>query len=402
MNKGNRDPHFGVIVTQAPYEPIEDRRFETVERKGVGHPDSVADGVAEAASRALSKLYIAEFGRVLHHNLDKTLLVAGRTTTKFGYGKVIRFPRVIIAGRATEKVGSKSLPVGATVAEAARDYLRGVCPGVNVDKVSVEFIGGQTDTSLLGIFSRPRRLANDTSVGVSVAPYSDTENVVLRMEEFIVGTISNREAGLGRDVKVMAIRDRNKIRITVAIAMIATSFANPGQYNATADALERRLVRFAKGLTDRDVELTVNWTRKLGSYYLTATGYSWENGDDGAVGRGNRVNGLITPNRPMSLEGVAGKNPSTHPGKLYNILAYELAQRIATEHSDEVREVTVNLASSIGRPIDQPQTATVELLMRKGIPLARVRHNVAGIVSDGLSHMDSLSERITLGMTRIF
>ncbi len=32
------------------------------------------------------------------------------------------------------------------------------------------------------------------------------------------------------------------------------------------------------------------------------SGLSAETGDDGQVGRGNRVNGLITPNGPMSLE----------------------------------------------------------------------------------------------------
>jgi S-adenosylmethionine synthetase len=59
--------------------------------------------------------------------------------------------------------------------------------------------------------------------------------------------------------------------------------------------------------------------------YLTVTGLSAESGDDGQVGRGNRVNGLIAPYRPMSLEAAAGKNPVTHVGKLYNIIAMRIA-----------------------------------------------------------------------------
>jgi S-adenosylmethionine synthetase len=42
---------------------------------------------------------------------------------------------------------------------------------------------------------------------------------------------------------------------------------------------------------------------------LTVTGTSAENGDDGQVGRGNRINGLITPYHPMSLEATSGKKP---------------------------------------------------------------------------------------------
>ncbi len=48
---------------------------------------------------------------------------------------------------------------------------------------------------------------------------------------------------------------------------------------------------------------------KKKSVFLTVTGTSAEMGDDGSVGRGNRCNGLITPNRPMSMEATSGKNP---------------------------------------------------------------------------------------------
>jgi hypothetical protein len=56
-------------------------------------------------------------------------------------------------------------------------------------------------------------------------------------------------------------------------------------------------------------EVAVNAADDLttGNIYLTVTGTSAEAGDDGQVGRGNRVNGLITPCRPMSLEAAAGK-----------------------------------------------------------------------------------------------
>jgi len=65
--------------------------------------------------------------------------------------------------------------------------------------------------------------------------------------------------------------------------------------------------------------------------YLTATGTSAEQGDDGQVGRGNRVNGLITPYRPMTLEAAAGKNPVSHVGKTYNIAARQICDKIVDD-----------------------------------------------------------------------
>jgi S-adenosylmethionine synthetase len=90
------------------------------------------------------------------------------------------------------------------------------------------------------------------------------------------------------------------------------------------------------------------------SVYLTVTGLSAEAGDDGQVGRGNRVNGLITPYRPMSLEAAAGKNPITHVGKLYGVMADRIAQAVV-EQVPGVEEVYCYLLSCIGRPIAQPR-----------------------------------------------
>ncbi len=61
---------------------------------------------------------------------------------------------------------------------------------------------------------------------------------------------------------------------------------------------------------------------------------SVEMGDDGATGRGNRGNCLITPMRPMSIEAIAGKNPVNHVGKIYNVIA----QQVAEETGDLVEE----------------------------------------------------------------
>lgn len=53
------------------------KTFEVIERKGVGHPDTLADGIAEAISIEYSNYCIDNFGVVLHHMMDKILLMEG-------------------------------------------------------------------------------------------------------------------------------------------------------------------------------------------------------------------------------------------------------------------------------------------------------------------------------------
>ena len=56
-------------------QPMGERRVETVERKGLGHPDSICDAVMESVSVALAKVYLERAGTLLHYNVDKGLLV---------------------------------------------------------------------------------------------------------------------------------------------------------------------------------------------------------------------------------------------------------------------------------------------------------------------------------------
>ena len=60
-----------------------EKNVEFVERKGIGHPDTICDSICESASRELSLYYLSKFGNVLHHNLDKGLLIAGKSKTMF-------------------------------------------------------------------------------------------------------------------------------------------------------------------------------------------------------------------------------------------------------------------------------------------------------------------------------
>jgi len=65
-----------IIVEDLKQTPLEKQRIEIVERKGLGHPDYICDAVMDSISISLSKEYLEKAGTILHHNVDKSLLVA--------------------------------------------------------------------------------------------------------------------------------------------------------------------------------------------------------------------------------------------------------------------------------------------------------------------------------------
>ncbi|TMA06185.1 MAG: methionine adenosyltransferase, partial [Methanobacteriota archaeon] len=170
------------------------------------------------------------------------------------------------------------------------------------------------------------------------------------------------------------------------------------------EELRERLLDSAVKYTDRSVKVDINTGDNLDSeiYYLTVTGLSWENGDDGSVGRGNRVSGLITPYRPMSMEAAAGKNPVTHVGKLYNLLSFDIADRLVKEQAGKVREVWVRIVSQIGKPIDQPQAATAQIIPEKGSNLKALEKDAAALIDEELENIYKLTDRIVAGKVRTF
>ncbi len=398
-----------VVVSKLPL-PLQDQiDTEIVERKGTGHPDYISDAISEEASRKLSLYYIKEFGHVLHHNLDKTLLVGGQANPKFGGGEVLHPIYIVISGRAITEVnteeGKVPVPVGTIVIEAAKEWLRSNLPHLDVEKdVIVDYKIGKGSTDLVGVFELGKTipLANDTSVGVGYAPFSTLEKVVYNVERKLNSPeVKSKIKALGEDIKVMGLRRGNQIKLTVAAAIVSSEVKDPGEYLAVKEEVKEVVEGVARELApNHDVEVFVNTADEPenGIYYITVTGTSSEQGDDGMTGRGNRVNGLITPMRPMSMEAAAGKNPVSHVGKLYNVMANRIAQKVV-EEVPETREVHVELLSQIGRPITEPLVATVRV---KGELNPTLEKRVKEIVEQMLDTIPQLSKEIIEGKVSLF
>ena len=394
-----------IFVEELVHTPIEEQGTEIVERKGIGHPDSVADGLAETVSRALSRMYLERFGRILHHNTDQVEVVGGQSAPKFGGGMFLEPAYILLVGRATTVVNGERLPYRTTAMEAARDYLRRTCTNLNVDAdVTLDCKIGQGSVDLRGLYDTQKHLANDTSFGVGFAPFSETETLVLKTEELINGSLKKDLKEVGQDIKVMGVRQGDSIRLTIAAALVDRYVPDKGHYASVIEELRERVIDHAARHTKRRVTVDVNTgdDPAAGIFYLTVTGLSWENGDDGSVGRGNRVSGLITPYRPMSMEAAAGKNPVTHVGKLYNILSFDIADRIVAENEGKVKEVWVRIVSQIGKPIDEPQAAAAQIIPEKGTKIASIRKEAEAIVDEELAKIYKLTDRLVAGKARVF
>lgn len=99
---------------------------------------------------------------------------------------------------------------------------------------------------------------------------------------------------------------------------------------------------------------------------MTVIGTSAESGDGGEVGRGNSVNGIISLNRPTSNEAAAGKNTTCHVGNIYTHLTHRIAAEIV-DSIPPVQEACVWLCSQIGRPVDEPWSASVSVTLEAGV-----------------------------------
>ncbi|WP_227354255.1 methionine adenosyltransferase [Haladaptatus salinisoli] len=386
---------------------VEDQDIEIVERKGIGHPDSICDGIAESVSSALSQAYLDRVGKVLHYNTDETQLVAGSANPRFGGGELVEPIYILLVGRATKSYEGTKIPTDTIALEAAREYLNEHIPELDVGTdVILDVKLGEGSGDLQGVFSEDGArvpMANDTSFGVGHAPLSETERIVLNAERRLNGEFAADHPALGPDVKIMGKRERDTIDVTVAAAMVDRYVEDREEYDAMVENVRGYVRAVAEEYTDRDVNVYVNTADgdSDDEIYLTTTGTSAEMGDDGSVGRGNRANGLITPNRSMSMEATSGKNPVNHIGKIYNLLSTSIAETVVAE-VDGIRDMRVRLLSQIGRPIDEPHVADAQVVVEDGVSLADIEDDIVALVDEELANVATITERAIRGDVTTF
>jgi S-adenosylmethionine synthetase len=375
-----------IIIAEATGRYIEDLPVEIVERKGVGHPDSLCDGIAERVSLEYCHWCEENFGVLLHHNFDKVQLVAGDVDVKFGGGHIIRPIKIQIAGRGTPSYNGQRVPMDTLAIEAARAHIKETMRYLDpVEHVNITCYAGRGASELVSAVEHVE--ANDTSFGVSHWPRSLLENNVYETANYINFTLID-QFPIGEDIKVMGCRRDGEVTLTVAIPFIATHINDANEYLESKGAVQAAIQEFSQKLDHRPVKVDVNTADKVkrGDFYLTLTGTSAECGDDGGVGRGNRVNGMIAPFRSASFEAPCGKNPISHVGKVYNVLAF-LAARDIVEKVPNAKEAVVYILSQIGQPLDQPLVASALVRSAGGQLTAATQNDVRDVLDERLANV---------------
>ncbi len=400
-----------ILVNGSKRMPLEKQMVEIVERKGVGHPDSMCDAIMDQVSVGLSRAYLDEFGAIMHHNADKSLLVAGEVECRFG-GGVVNEPMLLIFGdRATFEVAGVSVPVGDIAVQTAKEWLREnlrfVDPDVHM-RYQVELKPGSQ--GLTDIFKRKQCMfgANDTSAAVGYAPLSRTERMVLETERYVNSKEFKRRFPVaGEDVKVMGYRMGDSLDLTVAMAFVDRFVSGEKDYMSKKAAIRDDVQGFVdkKGAFEK-VVVNLNTLdvegRGVDGVYLSVLGTSADGADSGQVGRGNKANGVISLNRPIGTEAAAGKNPVSHVGKIYNTLSHRIAQRVCDE-VPEVAEVCVWLLSQIGKPIDQPAIAAAQVVMDNGGALEKsVEKRIRDVIDAELANIEDFCQELIKGKITIW
>jgi len=382
--------------------PITERNVEVVERKGLGHPDYICDSIMNQVSVNLCREYLDRFGVIMHHNIDKGMLVAGEVKTKFEGGVILKPMRIIFGDRATFEVEGETVDVNSIAIDAAKQWINENLRFVNTDSIHYQVELARGSAELTDIFKRKDSIlgANDTSAAVGYAPMTPTETLVLDTERYLNSKdFKNRFPESGEDIKVMGLREMNNIILTIADPLIDRFIGSESEYFRKKDELQEEIRSFVIEKSEFKPSIFLNTLdrkgRGMGGIYLTVTGTSAEDADSGQVGRGNRVNGIIPLNRPVSSEAAAGKNPVSHVGKIYNVLSHRIANEIYVNVPD-IKEVYVWLLSQIGEPIDQPKIAAAQVIMARG-SLESVEKEVNEVIDRELSNIQEFCMELAYG-----
>lgn len=395
-----------LIVEELKQTPITEQKIEIIERKGIGHPDTICDLIMNQISINLSQEYIKKVGVILHHNIDKGLLAAGEAEFKFGGGTIKKPMLLIIGDRATYTINKEEIPVNEIAVDTAKKWikenLRFVDPENNM-KYQVEL--KQVGEELADIFKRGEEVlgAGDTSAAVGYAPLTPTEKTVLNTEKFLNSKDFKKEfPETGEDIKVMGFRTNSNLDLTIAIPFVDHFIDSEATYFKRKEEVIQAIKNFltSNNKDFKNFNIDVNTLdqvgRGTGGVYLSVIGTSAEATDSGQVGRGNRPNGVISLNRFASEEAAAGKNPVSHVGKIYNVLSFRIANEIYNKVSG-LKEVYVWLLSQIGRPINDPKIAAAQVVLDKGNSLETIKKEIQEILDKELENINSFCMDLAKG-----
>jgi S-adenosylmethionine synthetase len=352
---------------------IEKEDVEMVERKGIGHPDSLADLIAETFSNKYSRYCIKNFGVILNHWADKVLISGAKSEINFGNARILKPVNIYLFGKATNRFGKHTINISNIFKESVEEvftsvfknsnmlkhirYIVDINDGIGMDH-SKEFYNPTSINNFKGI--KDLQVANDSVICSGYAGLDKTEFLAIDLECFINSTyFKNKFPETGYDVKILVVKTKENFNVTICVPFIAEMTKSLSFYKERLALVKKVvLIKAKKIIKDNGIVLNINTKDKDNGGYITAFGTALDKGDYGAVGRGNRYNGIININRETNIEAVSGKNPVHHTGKLYTIISQDIANEIYRKFRVENY---VNIATQNGLPLTNPLYVVVKL-----------------------------------------
>lgn len=337
------------LIIKEDYMNPNNNNIEIIERKGLGHPDSLADKLAEECSRVYSEYCMENFGCVLHHNFDKLYIGAGCFRYENGKVNMLQPVKVYLNGRASNTMNGQAIDLEALLKPVIKKYISHIMPRIDVEKELNIFINCTQNTKINNWFS-PRDIndvpdaknvfANDTSLCVAHYPFTFCENLVMETEQFFWNYVEDtyptpKFDDIGQDIKVMLSRLNNDITLSLCIPVYMDKFNNREEYISIIQKYEKLLIDKISTIDNPygyNIKIEIN--KMANGDYLTYTlckGSCIECGEEGIVGRGNNSQGIIPAFRHHTMEAPSGKNERYHTGRVLSFLANRTVKRIYEE-----------------------------------------------------------------------
>ncbi len=339
--------------------------IETVEKKGMGHPDSIADAVAEEVAGVINGYFLEKYGAIPRYNADLVSIFGGDVEFDFGEGRVKKKADIDLGGNVPYLDEREIAEIRSIAEQRIYEYLTGILRFNAEDLFQINWKINHYSARNTAFFRGNERhghssaLAEDTVVAHGFYPYSDLEQLTLDVSQCI-NDLSG-EYPIGSDTKIMSIKNgiRNEIVLIISIGFKALELRNYDEYEAVKGAVQDRIQGFAQRRIPSNSNLLVaintadDDMRQKGHYLLSGSAAEH---DKGISGKGNQLSGVMTPFRYHSFESVFGKNPVFHAGKIYNVLSFLLTKEIAEQVRSRVDTIIV---SQVGAPLSCPRAINV-------------------------------------------
>ena len=324
------------------YKTIPPGGLETVEKKGLGHPDAICDALAERISSAYARYCYENFDHTLiPYTIDGLTMDEGESKVEFGAGEMLKPIRLYLRGNFAAQFQSKKIPYMDVAKKTIYEYLEMILPKLDTRRWLRIIDATQAYGGPRAQYKIDELVANHMYTVSATYPPSPTENCALRIEQQLNSPIYKQSHPyIGADNKIIVVQNGNKVDIASYVSMISDQVPSADDLRANTETIKEdiRLAASTDRVKVEDIDVYTSVNPLHDGRVMTVTGSSIESYNGGAVGR--------------------SRYPVYHAAKIYAVVAYQIAKRI---YNEEKVAACVKLTSKVGWPMSSPWRTDINL-----------------------------------------